>query len=217
MENGSKVSNDNANLLTPSEVAARLKVSPRTVVVWLQDGKLAGMKVGKSWRVRLEDLEAFLGRGPRWPEPPAPQEPQSRATDLQEQWTQLRRHYAPLIGPKRVICQGYPIVPFTDDDPLDDLSNSVLDLIAEGNLDRAEEVCQQLLAEYPDQIDGLERTAKVAEARGDLPRAIEYHRLAADFAATTEGFDPEVERDFRARGDALEARLRGEKGQTTES
>jgi len=110
-----------------------------------------------------------------------------------------------------------PVWVLLDDDPLDDLSNSVLDLIEEGNLDRAEEVCRQLLAEYPDQIDGLERTAKVAEARGDLPRAIEYHRLAADFAATNEGFDPEVERDFRARADALEARLSGEKGQPTEN
>lgn len=105
------------------------------------------------------------------------------------------------------------LVPFfLDDDPLDDLSNSVLDLIEEGDLDRAEEVCRQLLVDYPDQIDGLERTARVAEARGELPRAIEYYRLAAEFAATHEGFSPESEPYYRGNAERLEAHLRGGQG-----
>jgi excisionase family DNA binding protein len=47
-------------LLTPEEVAARLKVKPRTVQEWLRSGRLAGLKLGKLWRIREYDLEAFL-------------------------------------------------------------------------------------------------------------------------------------------------------------
>jgi excisionase family DNA binding protein len=50
-----------AALLTPEEVAARLKVKPRTVQEWLRSGRLAGLKLGKLWRIREYDLEAFLG------------------------------------------------------------------------------------------------------------------------------------------------------------
>ncbi len=47
-------------LLTPVEAAARLKVSRLTVGDWLRSGKLKGVKVGRLWRVRESDLEAFL-------------------------------------------------------------------------------------------------------------------------------------------------------------
>jgi excisionase family DNA binding protein len=50
-----------ATLLTPADVAARLKVKPRTVQEWLRSGRLAGLKLGKVWWVRESDLEAFLG------------------------------------------------------------------------------------------------------------------------------------------------------------
>src|SRR5262249_38695720 len=48
-------------LLTPDEVAKRLKVKLRTVQEWLRTGRLAGLKLGKLWRIREGDLEAFLG------------------------------------------------------------------------------------------------------------------------------------------------------------
>lgn len=95
-------------------------------------------------------------------------------------------------------------------DPLDVLSNSVIDLIAAGDLDRAEQVCQRLLTEYPDMIDGLRRTARVAQEKGDLPRAIEFHRKAAHFARTHEWFDPEIPEEHDAQADKLEAQLRRE-------
>ena len=47
-------------LLTTEEIAAILSVHPRTVMRWLREGKLKGLKVGRLWRVRLEDLEAFI-------------------------------------------------------------------------------------------------------------------------------------------------------------
>ena len=72
---------------------------------------------------------------------------------------------------------------------IDQLSNSVNDLIRENKLDEAEAVSRRLLAEYPDQIDGLNRLAMVYEARGEKRKAAEYYRKAADFAKANEGFD----------------------------
>lgn len=54
-------------LITPSEVAAQLKLSRRTVIVWLQSGKLKGVKVGSRWRVRQNDLEALLDNSQQGP------------------------------------------------------------------------------------------------------------------------------------------------------
>ena len=74
---------------------------------------------------------------------------------------------------------------------LDQLSNSVVDLIAEKKLDEAEAVSRRLLVEYPDQIDGLDRLAQVYEARDEKDKAAEYYRKAAEFARSMPGFDQE--------------------------
>ena len=74
---------------------------------------------------------------------------------------------------------------------LDQLSNSVVDLIAENKLDEAEAVSGRLLVEYPDQIDGLDRLAQVYEARDEKDKAAEYYRKAAEFARSMPGFDQE--------------------------
>ena len=66
---------------------------------------------------------------------------------------------------------------------LDQLSNSVVDLINQKDLDKAEAVSRKLLTEYPDQVDGLDRLAMVYEARGDRKKAAKYYRKAADFAS----------------------------------
>jgi len=52
-------------LLTLEEVAERLAVAPKTIRGWLREGKLKGLKVGKLWRVREQDLEAFLAEAER--------------------------------------------------------------------------------------------------------------------------------------------------------
>ena len=72
---------------------------------------------------------------------------------------------------------------------LDQLSNSVVDLIKENKLDEAEAVSRQLLTEYPDQVDGFNRLAMVYEARGEKRKAAEYYRKAHRFAMSNEGFD----------------------------
>jgi excisionase family DNA binding protein len=47
-------------LLTPEEVAERLRVSRPTVYAWLKMGRLRGLRAGKVWRIQPADLDAFL-------------------------------------------------------------------------------------------------------------------------------------------------------------
>ncbi|MCE7874680.1 DNA-binding protein [bacterium CPR1] len=48
------------DIMTPVEVARRLKVKKRTVLEWLRQGKLKGLKLGRLWRIRARDLDQFL-------------------------------------------------------------------------------------------------------------------------------------------------------------
>jgi excisionase family DNA binding protein len=50
------------DMLTLEEVAQRLKVSVKTIRRWLQQGRLTGIKMGKLWRIRETELEAFIER-----------------------------------------------------------------------------------------------------------------------------------------------------------
>lgn len=50
------------NLLTPEEVAEKLKISVYTVKNYLRKGTIKGIKVGDLWRVREEDLEEFIAQ-----------------------------------------------------------------------------------------------------------------------------------------------------------
>ncbi|MGQ0550981.1 MAG: helix-turn-helix domain-containing protein [Armatimonadota bacterium] len=47
-------------LLTPDQAAERLAISSKTVRNWLREGRLHGVKVGRLWRLRERELEAFL-------------------------------------------------------------------------------------------------------------------------------------------------------------
>lgn len=46
--------------LTINEITGRLKLHPNTVARYIKSGKLKGVKVGKSYRVREQDLMAFM-------------------------------------------------------------------------------------------------------------------------------------------------------------
>ncbi len=50
--------------LTPAEVAAELKVKPRTIVKWLNEKRLQGIKLGTGraaeWRIDRDDLDKYL-------------------------------------------------------------------------------------------------------------------------------------------------------------
>lgn len=54
-----------AQLMTPAQVARRLQVTEHTVYEWLRKGSLRGVKLGRLWRVSVDDLDVFLrgGRG----------------------------------------------------------------------------------------------------------------------------------------------------------
>lgn len=88
---------------------------------------------------------------------------------------------------------------------LDQLSNSVVDLIKENKLEEAEAVSRRLLDEYPDQIDGLDRLAMVYEARGEKKKAAKYHKKAYRFAMSHEGFDQDAADWFLSEANRLES------------
>ena len=52
-------------MLTPEEVADRLRVTVPTVYVWLRAGRLAGIKIGRLWRIRPAAVEALLNERDR--------------------------------------------------------------------------------------------------------------------------------------------------------
>jgi tetratricopeptide (TPR) repeat protein len=97
---------------------------------------------------------------------------------------------------------GYSIAGLDD---LDNLSNSVVDLIKESRLDEAEKVCRELLSRYPDQIDGIDRSAEVYEARGNNKKAAQYYRKAAAFAKSNPGFDQEAIDWYLSKANRLES------------
>ena len=53
-------SHERARFLTVAEVAAQLRVSTMTVYRLIKAGQLASVRVGKSYRVREEDVDRYL-------------------------------------------------------------------------------------------------------------------------------------------------------------
>ncbi|RJQ30064.1 MAG: DNA-binding protein [Peptococcaceae bacterium] len=50
-------------MFTPEEVAEKLKISRRTVYLWLREGRIKGIKVGDLWRIPESALQEFLEEG----------------------------------------------------------------------------------------------------------------------------------------------------------
>lgn len=48
------------DLMTVREVAARLRVSPATVYMWLKAGVLPAFKIGGTWRVYRRALDLLI-------------------------------------------------------------------------------------------------------------------------------------------------------------
>jgi len=97
-----------------------------------------------------------------------------------------------------------PVEEATD---IDDLSNSVVDLINENRLDRAEEACMQLLHEFPECVDGIERLVAVHKAKGNFALAADYARQTVAFMKErAEDFDPELIEDFEKQEQDLKQR-----------
>lgn len=49
--------------ITPQELAKELKVSDRTVRNWCQNGQLSAVRVGRQYRMRRSEVDAFLEHG----------------------------------------------------------------------------------------------------------------------------------------------------------
>ncbi len=51
-------------LLTQTQVAEHLGLSLVTIGRWLRSGRLPGIKVGREWRIRESDLDAWISARP---------------------------------------------------------------------------------------------------------------------------------------------------------
>jgi excisionase family DNA binding protein len=49
------------SFLTTEEVLTYLKVTPRTIYRLIRTGELPAVRVGRQWRFRRDDLDAWLG------------------------------------------------------------------------------------------------------------------------------------------------------------
>lgn len=96
---------------------------------------------------------------------------------------------------------------FMEDDGLDDLSNSVLDLIHARRFDDALAACRRLIDDFPDVHDGFDRSAMVHAAMGNHPLAADFFRKAHAFAADPvrrADYDEELIEDWRLRAEEQE-------------
>jgi excisionase family DNA binding protein len=48
--------------LTTEEVLAYLKITPRTIYRLIRNGELPAVRIGRQWRFRRNDLDAWLER-----------------------------------------------------------------------------------------------------------------------------------------------------------
>ncbi len=46
--------------LTVEEVAEKLRINEGSIRAWLRSGDLPGVKFGRQWRIRREDLDKFI-------------------------------------------------------------------------------------------------------------------------------------------------------------
>ncbi|MGH7436342.1 MAG: SEC-C metal-binding domain-containing protein [Polyangiaceae bacterium] len=90
-----------------------------------------------------------------------------------------------------------PLLAFDDDDDgLDALSNSAVDLANAGRFDEALAACAQLRADFPDVVDGLERSAMVHAKLGHHALAADFYRQAFDFVNHPDRREDYEDRDY---------------------
>ncbi|MCD6520513.1 MAG: helix-turn-helix domain-containing protein [Anaerolineae bacterium] len=53
---------DQDTLLNVKQVAQYLQLKESTIYSWAQDGKIPAIKIGRTWRFRRSDLNAWLER-----------------------------------------------------------------------------------------------------------------------------------------------------------
>jgi hypothetical protein len=83
-----------------------------------------------------------------------------------------------------------------DDDGLVALSNSAVDFANAGRFDDALAACARLLSEFPEVVDGLERSAMVHATMGHHALAADWYRQASDFVNDPTRRDDYEDRDY---------------------
>jgi tetratricopeptide (TPR) repeat protein len=92
-----------------------------------------------------------------------------------------------------------------EEDELTAASNDAVDLVRAGKLDEAEKAARDLLARFPEVLDGYDRLGMVYEARGDKKQAAYYYRKVIAFVrAHPEQYEPGFEAPFRQLVDELD-------------
>jgi hypothetical protein len=91
-------------------------------------------------------------------------------------------------------------------DRLERLSSGILDLIAARRFEEAAKSCVLLRRDFPDQMDWMERTAMLHEARGESAPAIEHYEKCIRFIRRNAAdFDPDAVEWYREKIDLLKA------------
>ena len=54
----------NSNFLTVKEAAENYNLSQKTLKDWLRAGKVKGEKIGRSWRIKEDDIREYLKLSP---------------------------------------------------------------------------------------------------------------------------------------------------------
>ena len=91
-------------LLTAPEVAALLRVSVRQVQCLAKAGEVPGFRVGRQWRFRRSQLDAWLERKSTPPSRPAPLPPPPGDSPY-EQMLRLKK------PSRRASSSGHPLLP----------------------------------------------------------------------------------------------------------
>lgn len=118
-----------------------------------------------------------------------------------------QRPRSPLEVPTSQLAELGVLLEIDDAEELDRVSNSVLAMIKERNFDDALRTCARLLDEWPDFADGLERSALVYEAMGDLEKAKDFYARTIAFTEQHDGFEDGGLADMcRERIAAIDAR-----------
>jgi len=116
---------------------------------------------------------------------------------------------AQLAGLRKVVAAAARPVVVMEDDELDELSNSVLDLVRDGHLEQALVACKRLLAEFPEVVDGFERSGLVHAKMGDHATAAAFYRQAFDFVTHPSRRDDYDGADYYREQMEQEERLAG--------
>ena len=78
-----------------------------------------------------------------------------------------------------------------NESPVDQLGNAALDAIEAGRYDEAEKLCAQLLAEYPNQLDGHHRMGRLRNGQGRFAEAADHYAKALEIVKRNRaGYDP---------------------------